>query len=175
MVQIQRRVKFPHEFDALDLTTDDLKAKLLPASRKVKEVEKERGERRKVRKRTKAAGGTSSSSAAASAGGPAGRSGDVEMSDATIATTTATPSNDEDTTTKEDKGKEPVLGGDLEDEGIYRAREAAEFEALVDSSLKTDVGCSTTGLYELVGLYLFLTHPFHFFPQAFFISSNGIF
>lgn len=116
-------------------------------------MEKERGERRKVRKRTKAASGTSSSFAA---GGLAGRSGDVEMSDSTIATATATASNDEETTSKEDKGKGPVLGGDLEDEGIYRAKEAAEFEALVDSSLKNDLGCSTTGLYELVGLYLFL-------------------
>jgi ubiquitin carboxyl-terminal hydrolase 14 len=115
------------------------------------EVEKERGERRKVRKRTKAAGGTSSSSAAA--GGPAGRSGDVEMSDATVATATAASSNNGEATTKEDKGKEPVLGGDLEEEGIYRAREAAEFEALVDSGLKNDLGCSTTGLYELVGLF----------------------
>ena len=116
------------------------------------EVEKERGERRKVRKRTKAAGGTSSG---AGAGGPAGRSGDVEMSDATTATATATTSNVEETTTKEEKGKGTVLGGDLEDEGVYRAREAAEFDALVDSSLKNDLGCSTTGLYELVGLYLY--------------------
>jgi ubiquitin carboxyl-terminal hydrolase 14 len=146
----------------LDLTTDELKSKLLPASRKVKEVEKERGERRKVRRKTKTAGGTLSppSSAAAAAGGSAGRSGDVEMYDATTATATATASNDEETTTKEDKGKGPVPGGDLEDEGIYRAKEAAEFEALVDSSLKDDLGCSTTGLYELVGLYLFLL--FHF-------------
>ena len=118
-------------------------------------MEKERGERRKVRKRTKTAGGTSSSSAPAAAGGIAGRSGDVEMSDATIATATAIASNNEEATTKEDKGKGPVLGGDLEDEGIYRAKEAAEFEALVDSSLKNDLGCSTTGLYELVGLYFF--------------------
>ena len=124
------------------------------------EVEKERGERRKVRKRTKAAGGTSSG---AGAGGPAGRSGDVEMSDATIATAAATTSNGEETTNKEDKGKGPVLGGDLEDEGVYRAREAAEFQALVDSSLKNDLGCSTTGLYELVGLCLF-SFSSTFFP-----------
>ena len=147
LVQIQRRIKFPLELDALDLATDDLKAKLLSASRKVKEVEKERAERRKVRKRTKVAGGASSSTAAA--GGP----GDVEMSDSTT-TATVIASNNEDTTTK-DKGKEPIPGGELEDEGIYRAKEAAEFEALVDSSLKNDLGSSTTGLYELVGLCLF--------------------
>ena len=136
------------------------------------EVEKERGERRKVRKRTKAAGGISSSSSSAAAGGPAGRSGDVEMSDATITTATATISNNEETTTKEDKGKGPVLGGDLEDEGVYRARESADFEALVDSSLKNDLGCSTTGLYELVGLYLFFF--FLFFFSAFFDRSFSI-
>jgi len=75
------------------------------------------------------------------------------MSDATTATanTSPTASNNEDTTTK-DKGKAPVLGGVLEDESIYRAREAAEFEALVDSSLKNDLGCSTTGFYELVAI-----------------------
>ena len=119
-------------------------------------MEKERAERRKVRKRTKVA--TASSSTAA-AGGPAGGSGDVEMSDATTATATTTvitTSNNEDTTTNEEKGKAPVLGGDLEDEGTYRAKEAAEFGDLVDSSLKNDLGCSTTGLYELVGLYFFL-------------------
>ena len=129
-------------------------------------MEKERGERRKVRKRTKAAGETSSSSAAAAAaaGGPDGRSGDVEMSDATTAIATEAASNDEEPTTKEDKGKGPVLGGDLEDEGVYRAKEAAEFEALVDSSLKSDLGCSTTGLYELVGLYLFLSVFSFFLP-----------
>ena len=133
------------------------------------EVEKERGERRKVRKRTKAASGTSSSSAVAAAGGPAGRSGDVEMSDATIAAATATTSNVEESTTK-DKGKGTVPGGDLEDEAIYRAREAAEFEALVDSSLKNDLGCSTTGLYELVGLYLFL-FLLRFLLQALFLNQ----
>lgn len=142
----------------MDLATDELKAKILPASRKIKEVEKERAERRKVRKRTKAAGGVSSSSSTATVvGGPAGGAGDIEMSDATTATATATASasNNEDTTAKEDKGKAPVLGGNLEDEGTYRSKEAAEFEALVDLSLKNDLGCSTTGLYELVGLYIF--------------------
>ena len=38
---VQRKVKFPSEFDALDLVTDDLKTKLSPVSRKLKEYEKE--------------------------------------------------------------------------------------------------------------------------------------
>ena len=149
-----------------------MKAKLLPASTKIKEVEKERAERRKVRKRTKATGGAPSSSTAAEAGPPpAGSSGDVEMSDATTAAVTATAgSNNEGTTTEGDKGKAPVLGGDLEDESTYRAKEAADFGALVDSSLKNDLGCSTTGLYELVGLYLFF-----FYSQSRFIIPHALF
>ncbi|KAG5726473.1 Ubiquitin carboxyl-terminal hydrolase 6, partial [Termitomyces sp. T112] len=74
--KIMRKVKFPLEFDALDLATDDLREKLLPASRKLKEIEKERMERRKVRKRTKNALPSASS-------GPAATAIDVEMEDAT--------------------------------------------------------------------------------------------
>lgn len=146
-----------------------MKAKILPASRKIKEVEKERAERRKVRKRTK---GVAGAPTAAAVGSSAGGSGDVEMSDATAATatTTAAASNNEETTTKEDKGKSSVLGGVLEDEGIYRAKEATEFEALVDASLKKDLGCSTTALYELVGQYLF----FVFLLQPFYHSSRFV-
>ena len=50
----QRQVKFPTEYDALELGTDELKNKLRPVSRRLLEIEKERRERTKVRKRTKA-------------------------------------------------------------------------------------------------------------------------
>ncbi len=49
-----------------------------------------------------------------------------------------------------DKAKEDA-GGALEAESVYRERELAELEGLVDPGLKTDVGCSVSGLYELVG------------------------
>ena len=49
----QRKVKFANEFDAVDIVTPELKDKLIPVSRRLKEIEKERFERRKVRKRTK--------------------------------------------------------------------------------------------------------------------------
>ena len=51
---MQRRVKFPLEYDASDVTTDTLRAKLLPVSRRLLELEKERAERAKVRRRTAA-------------------------------------------------------------------------------------------------------------------------
>ncbi|KAJ7585240.1 hypothetical protein C8J56DRAFT_950201 [Mycena floridula] len=51
--KIMRKVKFPVEYDALDIVSDELKSKLLPVNRKLQEVEKDRAERRKVRKRMK--------------------------------------------------------------------------------------------------------------------------
>jgi len=51
--KIMRRVKFPFELDATDLSSDELKAKILPLNSRLKEVEKDRAERLKVAKRTK--------------------------------------------------------------------------------------------------------------------------
>uniref|UniRef100_A0A8H8CF76 Ubiquitin carboxyl-terminal hydrolase n=1 Tax=Psilocybe cubensis TaxID=181762 RepID=A0A8H8CF76_PSICU len=148
--KIMRQVKFPQEFDALDIVTKDLQEKLLPASRKMKEIEKDRRERRKVRARTKqlAAGsapapapasGPSSSSSSAT---PAPASGDVEMADASAAAGA-----------EEGKGKETaVRDGELEDESVYRKREAEELAQLINEDIKNDIGASTTGLYELVAI-----------------------
>lgn len=139
----QRKVKFPQEFDALDLATDELREKLLPVSRKLKAIEKERGERRKVRKRTKqavttAAPTTSSSAAAATV--------DVEMADVAVATTDgAAVSSGEDTS------KEVAPGSEFEDEVVVRKREAEELAQLIAADVKADIGSSATGLYDLVG------------------------
>ncbi|KAH7928034.1 cysteine proteinase [Leucogyrophana mollusca] len=121
--KIMRKVKFATEFDALDIATDELKGKLTPVSRRLKEIEKERSQRRKVRKRTKATQEASSSTRA--------KDGDVEMGDAPA------PAPD---------------SIDLEDENVYRTRELAELEALVDADAKADYGCSVTGLYDLVAI-----------------------
>ncbi|KAJ3559695.1 hypothetical protein NM688_g182 [Phlebia brevispora] len=137
--KIMRRVKFPTEFDAVDLVTDELKEKLLPVSRKLKGVEKERAERRKVRKRTKIA---------------VKKDTDVEMADATAQGSSAGASNPtptEPAASEEDKGKE-VAGAELEDESVYREKEVKELEALVDPSLKADIGSSVSGLYDLVAI-----------------------
>lgn len=47
--------------------------------------------------------------------------------------------------------KKEVPGVELEEEGVYREKELKELDALVHPDLKTDVGCSVAGLYELVG------------------------
>ncbi|KAI8996329.1 cysteine proteinase [Trametes punicea] len=146
--KIMRRVKFPTEYDALDIATPELREKLLPVSRKLKEVEKERAERRKVRKRTKAAQPAKD------------KEGDVQMAEA------STPSAPESSSSTgggaaagaavadaegEDKGK-AVTQIDLEEESVYREREGKELEALVHPDIKADVGASTTGQYELVAI-----------------------
>ncbi|KAH9943858.1 cysteine proteinase [Amylocystis lapponica] len=48
--KIMRKVKFPTDFDAFDLATDDLKARMLPVTTKLKQVESDRRERLKVRR-----------------------------------------------------------------------------------------------------------------------------
>lgn len=148
-ISFQRQVKFPLEFDALDLTTDELKQKLLPASRKLKEIEKERAERRKVRKRTKqsapAPGPSTSTPPAAAASG-----GDVEMADAS---STAAVGNDVTPAVAEEEGKGKGASSeeDYSDETVFRKREAGELSQLINEDIKKDIGSSATGLYELVG------------------------
>jgi len=122
--KIMRKVKFATEFDALDIATDELKAKLTPVSSRLKAIEKERAERRKVRKRTKVVQEASSSSSRPEQGTP-----DVEM--APVAA---------------------EVPGDLEEESVYRAREVEELEGLVSADLMSDYGCSVTGLYDLVAI-----------------------
>ncbi|KAL4065479.1 hypothetical protein V8B97DRAFT_2010451 [Scleroderma yunnanense] len=125
-VKIMRKVKFMTEFDALDIVTPGLKEKLTPVSRRLKEIEKERFERRKVRKRTKVA---QSSAPASTPAAP-----DLAMTvDEPLAVSSEAP-------------------GELEEESVYRSRELAELEGLVDPSLKEDFGCSLTGLYDLVAI-----------------------
>lgn len=40
---------------------------------------------------------------------------------------------------------------DLEDESVYRERERVQLEKLVHPDIQTDVGCSLTGQFELIG------------------------
>jgi len=142
---LQRKVKFPTEFDALDLATDDLKTKLLPASRKLQEIEKERAERRKVRKRTKAVvtSTTKNAPVPAVAETAATAEGDVAMADVSVSAEGG------------DNAK-VIAAGELEDENVYREREAKELGELVDDGIRQDIGASQTGLYDLVGSYRFI-------------------
>ena len=133
--KIMRRVKFPEEFDALDIVTDELKEKLLPVSRKLKEIEKERSERRKVRRRTKVAKEEKEKEK---------KEQDVEMADAT---------GEGSGVVIESIPAEDVAGGELQDEFVYREQEEKVLQDLVHPSIKADTGSSVSGLYDLVGEY----------------------
>jgi len=126
--------------------TDDLKTKLLPASRKLQEIEKERAERRKVRKRTKAVVTptmTKNIPVPTVAETAATAEGDVAKADVSASTEGG------------DNAK-VMATGELEDENVYRERETRELVELVDDEIKQDIGASQTGLYDLVGSYRFL-------------------
>jgi ubiquitin carboxyl-terminal hydrolase 14 len=128
--KLQRKVKFPTEYDALDLVTPELKEQLLPVSRRLKEISRDRAERRKVRKRTKTAATTATTSTAPAPSSVDGDGdGDTAMADAS---TTA--------------------GADLEPEENYRQKEREELTKLVSPAIAADVGASASGLYELVGM-----------------------
>ncbi|KAI0052457.1 cysteine proteinase [Auriscalpium vulgare] len=150
--KIMRKVKFPTEFDALDLTTPELRAKLLPVARKLGQIESARFERRKVRKRTKAP------KPAASA--------DVEMRDGTASVemlgtaVEVVPVEAETETTAATVASATQADGvpageELLPEEDYRNQEHEELEKLVDPSVKADVGASETGLYDLIAI---ITH-----------------
>jgi ubiquitin carboxyl-terminal hydrolase 14 len=138
---MQRKVKFPNEFDALDIVTDELREKMQPISRKRIEIEKARDERHKVRKRTRvavpAAQPPGSNAGSGTEANPvAASSGDVEMS--------------------EPAAEQPAAGDELQPEEWYREREKTELEALIDPSIKADIGASQTGLYDLVCEFILL-------------------
>ncbi len=82
---------------------------------------------------------------------------DVEMVDAT-ASSSSGPSAVVPAESDEGKGKE-VASVELQDEPVYREKEAKELDALVDADLRADVGCSVSGLYDLVGSYILSRRP----------------
>jgi len=141
--KIMRKVKFPFELDALDMVTDDLKRKLANCNGKIKEIERERAERRKVRKKMKS-GGTSE---------PSGSSATTSVSAVAVSDTSTTEDVPmSDTNTEQDKGKGKALAAGELDEDAIREREKQAFVASIDPELKADTGASITGLFELCAI-----------------------
>jgi len=148
--KIMRKVKFPAEYDALDLVTPELKEQLQPVARRLKEIARDRAERAKVRRRTKAAASSSkkddpslSPTSLAPPPIPAPIVAPVEGGDVEMAGAPPPDVSDEPQT---------QAGGELEPEVNYRRKELAELEALVSPEIKADTGASVSGLYELVAI-----------------------
>ncbi|KAA1474156.1 cysteine proteinase [Dentipellis sp. KUC8613] len=142
--KILRKVKFPTEFDALSLTTDELRNHLAPANRRLMEIEKDRAERRKVRRRTKTTAETLQRANRERQGG------DVEMADAQPGEPSGTTAEDTEERDAAQKVEELAIS-----EVAAREKEKAELQKLVDIKLRDDVGASQTGLYDLVAI---ITH-----------------
>ncbi|KAG8889023.1 Protein kinase [Tulasnella sp. 332] len=132
--KIMRKVKFPFTFDVVaeGIVTQELQKKLAPVNGRLKEIERERMERRKVRRRIKIA--------------KKEKEDDVEMADASTSTAGAQGAP---TTTAPPVA---VVPGDLPDEKDARKREVEELMALVDPTLKEDVGANVSGVYELCAI-----------------------
>ena len=160
--KIMRRVAFPQELDVLDLCTEELRKKLQPVNKRLQELERDRSERRKVRKRTKKTVGSTSDAdvemadIVSSSSGPAGPPSPVLLqapvpAGAEPPTVDAVTNSQSQTQNDKGKGKE-IAGGELAPEKEYRERELAELQALIPEDLRSDTGASVTGLYELVGI-----------------------
>ncbi|CAE7143757.1 unnamed protein product [Rhizoctonia solani] len=125
--KIMRKVKFPFEFDALDLLTDELQAKLRPATRKLREIEGERLERRRARRKLKSKNAQSSS---------------------TVTGSTTDSANAEPEAMAVDEPRP----GDIEDEAPAREREKAAIDAVIDPEIRADTGAAVHALFELAAI-----------------------
>jgi ubiquitin carboxyl-terminal hydrolase 14 len=129
ITRIQRKVKFPFEFDALDLLTEELREKIQPATRKLREIEGNRLERRRARRKLKSKNNQPSGSAPSET--IAGSSGE-----------------------NPDPGSMAVdepRPGDIEDEDTAREREKAAMDAVIDPEIRADTGAAVHALFELAG------------------------
>jgi ubiquitin carboxyl-terminal hydrolase 14 len=106
-----------------------------PVTSRRSEIEKARDERRKVRKRTRAA--------VPAAQAPSANAGSTTEANAEV------PGSGDVAMIEPEP--EQSAGGELRPEEWYREQEKAELEALVDPSIKGDIGANQTGLYDLVG------------------------
>jgi len=157
--KILRRVKFPLEFDALQLATDELKQKIQPLNTRLKEIRRERANRDRVR--------NSDDSDSSACWAPDATDPDRFHADLSRAPTNSQISNvlgglishamrSESGTASLMLSVDPSImlrsSGPLEKESVYREREDQELKALVDPDIKADVGCSVSGLYDLIAI-----------------------
>ncbi|TIC12007.1 cysteine proteinase [Wallemia mellicola] len=125
--KILRKVKFPMEYDASELVSDDLKAKINPVNKKLYSINKDREERRRLRKRIKTRN-------------------DLEEK-------ANNSKNNDEMLIDEIKDEQNKIGdAELLSEEVYQAKEKKELDELVDEDLKNDIGSSKSGLYDLVGI-----------------------
>ncbi|KAK3364428.1 hypothetical protein B0T25DRAFT_530153 [Lasiosphaeria hispida] len=142
--KIMRKVVFPHELDAVEFCTDELRKALVPVRDKVREVRKDEEDIDRARKRRKKhvsdvgdsfdstkGGKKDGKKDGKKAGGSTSADGDVEMGDAEVYKTDAEFEAEKDA-------------------ALLAAKK--ELYALIDPELRKDEGASQSGLYELRGV-----------------------
>jgi ubiquitin carboxyl-terminal hydrolase 14 len=141
---MQRKVKFPLELDVINLVTPALKEKLLPLNTALGQIEKERDERRKTRRKSKAKATEDAAVAAVT-------SNNVTSTPAAVTIPEIQMVDASDTGTSSAVAPPEPLPGVLEDEAVVRAHENETLRGLIHPELAADVGSSPHGLYELCG------------------------
>lgn len=191
-----RKVKFPFDLDIIDLVTDDLKKRMLPVNEALKQIDKDRQERAKVRKRVKVAKEDAVNEIRKVENDKrAGINRDPELSASSMASAAAAKLTGADEmvidsesvpATGEDvkmvgEDEKTTIAGELVDEPTKRAEESQLLRSLVDGELSKDVGANSTGLYELTAIVthkgasadggeLFLIRVFRFFTEIGFVG-----
>lgn len=140
--KIMRKVTFPHELDAAEYCTDELKSMVIPVRDKIRDLRKEEVDVERARKRQKRM---------------------QKAIDAGISTDEKEDSNKKDSATVDGSSKDPAVEGetfktDAEIEAEQEARILAakkDLLAAVSPELAADKTANQTGLYELRGV---ITH-----------------
>lgn len=153
-----RKVKFPFVLDATPFLSEELKKKLGPATEKLREIEKEREERSKVKKKARVARDEIEKMKKMKE--------DEEKKEGGSSTTTSTSTNGggekmeidgeekKDETEGLSEGSKLALGSAIteEEELKLREKEKKEFEDSINDEVRKDIGANVTALYELVGV-----------------------
>ena len=164
-----RKVKFPFDLDVIDLLTDELKKQVLPANEALKQIDKDRQERAKVRRRVRVAkeeavndarskvndarvginrdpalsAANMAIAAAEKLAAANAAAGDAMVVDEAPAVASASVE------VKMEEEKKELAAGELVDEPTKRAEEAKLFSSVVSEQLRADQGANFTALYEL--------------------------
>lgn len=148
--KIMRKVTFPHELDAVEFCSDDLKKLLIPVRDKIREIRKEEEDVERARKRRKRIQhGEDVEPAEPKGKGPASETALAkEKKDSQKKASGSTDVEMEDVEYKTDAQIEAERTA-----SILKAKK--ELLELVDGKLLADDSCNKTGLYELRGV---ITH-----------------
>ncbi|KDN47985.1 cysteine proteinase [Tilletiaria anomala UBC 951] len=162
--KIMRKVKFPFDLDTTDFLSDELKKKVQHTAESIKQVEKARDERAKIRKRAKAKKDAADQAMAAAGG--AGRSAGtdppqpsdamaVDIASSALPKDGAAASGKAEASSADASAAAGAKLGEVlteQEELALREKEAADVRATIDTDLLADIGANTSGLYELIGI-----------------------